>query len=119
MLLGKFAPGNAKTVSRFFWPSQELFFAKFTHWDGEWNQACEDWFVARLQRISAGTASPLTLAEWDHSIKAYLRLHPAPPHPTSEDWLSILRSFHEHTGIYWNNKPLGSIIIPEHIRNRR
>ena len=118
ILLGKFSPGGSKTMPHFLWPTQELFMAKFSHWDGEWNQACEDWFTTQYQHIQVGSASPITLTEWDHSLKAHLHLHPAPPPLLPEDWLSILRSFNDHTGIYWNNQTLGGIIIPEHIRTR-
>lgn len=119
LLLGHCSPltTSGKTVDRWLWPTEELFFTEFQHWDGEWTDVCEEWFLSHVNRIAAGTAQPHSLSEWHNSIRSFLRRQPAPPRTAHSEWEAILESFRSRTQTSWNNQTFGSITLPEYFAN--
>ena len=50
------------------WPSGRLFEEEFRGWDGEWNTACEQWFMDSWSQRE-GQAFVSSGREWKHNLR--------------------------------------------------
>jgi hypothetical protein len=115
ILLGTCLPSQGKNVKRTLWPAEQVFDTHFTHWDGEWNDKCEEWFGTTYNYIMRGESTPVTAAEWQQRIRGFLRLNPCPNDFRIETrvWEAAASNLSANLGGRWEGKPFGQIIIPE------
>ena len=60
-------PGRSESGTCSIWPFGRMFEEEFRGWDGEWNQACEEWFKDSWQ-WREGHAKVRTGREWKRSL---------------------------------------------------
>ena len=61
-------PGKGTSGTWSIWPSGRLFEEEFRGWDGEWNAACERWFMDSWSRRE-GRAFVSSGREWKHNLR--------------------------------------------------
>lgn len=67
VILGVVTIPGKETGVHSIWPSGRIFEEEFRGWDGEWNAACETWFLESWGRRE-GQAKVLSARNWKHML---------------------------------------------------